>query len=72
MSDGHRNLTDEDVAAIVASLKGELVRDFYGEVGKGVWAWVKRALIFLLLFLAIQGMAGDKAWMQSITAVKGH
>lgn len=72
MGEDNRNLTDEDVAAIVSSLKGELVKDFYGEVGKGVWTWVKKALILVLLLLAIQGMAGDKSWFSSVTAVKGQ
>ncbi len=66
-----RNLTDDDVAAIVAALKDELVRDFYGEVGRGVWTWVKRALFVLLLFLAVQGMAGEKSFFHSLTTVKG-
>ncbi len=56
MSD-ERTLTDADVAAIVEKLKGELVNDFYGEVGRDVWSWVKKAVIGLVLLLAIYGMA---------------
>lgn len=61
-----RNLTDADVAAIVEKLKGELVADFYGEVGKGVWDWAKRLFLGLLLILAVYGMAGDKTLLHSI------
>ena len=38
-----RTLTDADIAAIVEKLKQEIVKDFYGEVGRGVWMWVKKA-----------------------------
>lgn len=54
-----RNLTDADVEAIVAKLKNELVEDFYGDLGRGVWAFVKKALIGLLLLLAIYGVASS-------------
>lgn len=57
VSNRDRSLTDADVAAIVALLKSELVEDFYGEVGRGVWSWIKRAIIGLLIILAVYGMA---------------
>lgn len=56
----NRNLTDEDVNAIVAQIKSELIDDFYGEVGRGVWGWAKRAFWSILLILAVYGMAQDK------------
>lgn len=68
MADEHRNLTDDDVDAIVGKLKSQLVSDFYGEVGKGLWGWIKKAIWMLLLLLAIQGMAGDRPWLQQIVA----
>lgn len=70
MGDDGRKLTDDDVAAIVALLKQQLLTDFYGEVGRGVWGWVKKALFVILFVLALQGMAGDKNFLQSIAAVK--
>ena len=57
---GERNLTDADVAAIIKGLKAELVTDFYGEVGRGVWSWIKKAMFGLLLLVAVYGMANHK------------
>lgn len=65
-----RNLTDADVEAIVAKLKNELVEDFYGDLGRGVWAFVKKALIGLLLLLAIYGVASSRVPFVNITEVK--
>ena len=58
---GGRTLSDADVKAIVELLKSELVEDFYGEVGRGVWAWVKRAVVAVLLAAAIYGAALDRS-----------
>lgn len=65
-----RNLTDADVEAIVAKLRNELVVDFYGDLGRGVWAFVKKALIGLLLLLAIYGVASSRVPFVNITEVK--
>lgn len=65
-----RNLTDADVEAIVAKLKNELLVDFYGDLGRGVWAFVKKALIGLLLLLAIYGVASSRVPFVNITEVK--
>lgn len=67
MSDD-RNLTDKDVEAIVDSLKEKLVTDFYGEVGRGFWGWVKKAIFVLLFILALQGILGDRAFLSQIVA----
>ena len=67
MSDD-RNLTDADVEAIVAELKEQLVTDFYGGVGRGIWGWVKKALFVLLFLLALQGIAGDRSWINQVLA----
>ena len=58
-----RNLTDGDVEAIVAELKSQLVKDFYGEVGRGVWGWVKKVVWMLLLLMAVYGMASEKGFV---------
>ena len=63
-----RNLTDADVTAIVSELKEQLVTDFYGEVGKGLWAWVKKALFVLLFILALQGIQDDRSFISQILA----
>jgi len=73
-----RNLTDADVEAIVAKLKtelaadfyGELAADFYGDLGRGVWAFIKKALIGLLFLLTVYGMASSKVPFVSVTEVK--
>jgi hypothetical protein len=59
MTEPNRTLTDDDVEAIVTSLKAQLVSDFYGEVGRGVWHWVKKAFFGLVLILAVYGMARE-------------
>lgn len=63
-----RNLTDADVEAIVAQLKEQLVTDFYGEVGRGIWGWVEKAVLVLLFVLALQGIAGDRSWINQVLA----
>lgn len=63
-----RKLTDADVEAIVTELKAQLVEDFEREVGRGFWAWIKKALFLVLLLLAVQGMMGDKAWLHQLVS----
>lgn len=69
-----RSLTEGDVKAIVTELKRELVQDFKMEVASGLWGWIKKilvqALMVLLFYLAVQGMAGDKHLFQTIAAGK--
>lgn len=55
-----RTLTDADVTAIVNKLKSELLIDFYGEVGRGVWSWIKKTFWAFMLILAVYGMANSK------------
>ena len=62
-----RNLTPEDVRAIVEGLKSSILKDFKLEVANGVLGWVRKAFIVLLIFLAIQGMSGDKDFMSALT-----
>lgn len=59
MSDD-RKLTDEDTIAVATELKRQLVQDFRLEVGMGVLALVKKALIWLLLILAVYGVTSGK------------
>jgi len=66
--DDNRKLTDDDVKSIVDELKRELFKDFQLEVAKGVLGWVKKAVVVILIYLALQGIAGDKAFLQSIAA----
>ena len=52
-----RTLTDADIEAIVGLLKKQLVRDFYGEVGKGVSLWIMKVLIGIGLAWAAYGLS---------------
>lgn len=56
MSDD-RNLTEADVKAIVDTLEQRFTQKFYSDLGKGVWAWIWRAIIAAALFLAAYGAA---------------
>ena len=66
MSDD-RTLTDEDVKAIVDGLKSSILKDFKLEVANGVLGWIRKAFIVFLIFLAIQGMSGDRDFMSALT-----
>lgn len=61
-----RNLTDADVKAIAVALKKQLITDFYGEIGKGVWALFKKSLLPILLILAVYGMSQDKGFIHGL------
>ena len=50
-----RNLTDDDVHAVVDELERRIVERFFSNVGKGVWQLAWRALIALMLLLAAYG-----------------
>lgn len=66
--DDNRSLTDADVEAIVARLKAQLVNDFYGEIGKGVWALIKKWLLAVALILAVYGIAHDRNFLQTFVS----
>lgn len=54
-----RNLTDADAQKVAEELKKLLVQDFYQEVGKGVWGWVKKVAVLILLLAAAYGIIND-------------
>lgn len=56
-----RTLTDEDVAAVVDALCEKIKNEFYRDLGRGLWAFVWKALI--------AGMIGIDAW-QGLKGVK--
>ena len=70
MTPRQRTLTDADVKAIVTLLKAELVEDFYGEVGRGVWSWIKKAVIGLLLAFAIYAAASDRGFFHPLAGLR--
>lgn len=70
--DPKRNLTDKDVEAIVEGLKQTIYTDFKIEVASGILGWVKRALVIVLILLAVQGMSGDKTFVHSFLGSKAQ
>lgn len=71
MTDENRNLTDDDVKAIVTRLKTEIVSDFYADVGRGVWALAKKALIWAVLVLAVIGLVNNSKFITAVLAQGG-
>jgi len=57
MTDPSRNLTDDDVHAVVDELERRIVERFFSNVGKGVWNLVWRALVVLMAVIAAYGAA---------------
>jgi len=57
MNEANRNLTEDDVKAVVDELERRMVERFFSNVGKGVWHIVWRTLIVLMIVLAAYGAA---------------
>lgn len=55
MFDENRNLTDEDVKAIVDQLASRWAERFYGDLGRGVWGVIWKAIVLGLVGLAAYG-----------------
>lgn len=55
MTEQNRNLTDEDVQAVVDELEKRVVERFFSNVGKGVWNLVWRVLVVAMIGLAAYG-----------------
>lgn len=50
-----RQLSDEDVTAIVDALEDRLTDKFYRDIGKGIWGIVWKAILGAMLFVAAYG-----------------
>ena len=50
-----RNLTDDDVKAIVDRLETRVTERFYGDLGRGVWGLVWKAIILAAIGIAAYG-----------------
>lgn len=57
-----RKLSDDDIQAIVDELETRLEKRFYQNLGRGLWAAVKRALIVVLIALVMLGIASKDGW----------
>lgn len=55
-----RTLTDEDVEAITDALEARISTRFYGDIGKGIWGLVWRAVILAMVSIAAYGAFGGK------------
>ena len=51
----NRNLTDEDVIAVVDALEKRMTERFYNDLGKGVWSLAWKAIVVTLVALAAYG-----------------
>jgi hypothetical protein len=50
-----RKLSDDDVRAIVDEMEQRMTERFYGDIGRGVWAVVWKAIIAALVLVAAYG-----------------
>jgi len=50
-----RHLTDDDVKAIVDQLENRVTERFYGDLGRGVWGVVWKAIILAIIGIAAYG-----------------
>lgn len=50
-----RTLSDDDIDAITDALHAKIVNDFYGNVGKGMWAVVWKVIMGAMIGLAAYG-----------------
>lgn len=50
-----RNLTEDDVIAVVDEMERRVVERFFSNIGKGVWELVWRALVLAMVGLAAYG-----------------
>jgi hypothetical protein len=55
-----RNLTDADVQALVAEAQKVMVAQFYSDLGKGVWVWLKRGIVLAIIAVAALGYMKGK------------
>lgn len=63
--DQARSLTDSDVDAIAAKVLQQLLERFQIEAGRGVLGFAKKALVVVLILLAIQGISGDRTVIET-------
>ncbi len=56
-----RNLTNADVEAIVKRLRESITQEFYEDLGKGLWAFVWKAVLMTMIGIAaVNGLKGIK------------
>lgn len=49
----NRTLSDADIDAIALKLKEHFIKDFYSDIGKGVWSTVRHVVIWGALAVAV-------------------
>jgi hypothetical protein len=56
-----RSITDADAEAIAVALQARVTKQFYEDLGKGVWGWVWRGIVAgAFAFAAFSGLKGLK------------
>lgn len=58
MTDPARRLTDDDVQAIVDAAEARIISNFYGNIGRGLWGLVWKAILVGAIALAAYGALG--------------
>ena len=60
-NDTDRRISDDDVTAIVEELRKQLARQFYDDLGRGIWSALKTLAIAMAIALAAWGykIGGD-------------
>jgi hypothetical protein len=60
----NRTLSDADIDAIALRLKEHFVKDFYTDIGRGVWGTVRKGLVWIILagcvYFAAKGQSFSK------------
>lgn len=58
--EAERNLTEDDVKALVTEFREQMVTQFFQDLGRGIWGLFRAS--FLIVVLSLMGWA---AWLQS-------
>lgn len=57
MNEKNRTLSKADIDAIAEALRQTVVKEFYQNLGKGIWGTIWRAVVFIGLGIAAYGAA---------------
>jgi hypothetical protein len=50
-----RTLTDADIEAIAKAIKDKFKKEFYSDLGRGVWAIAWKSIVVMLIGIAAYG-----------------
>lgn len=55
-----RNLTDKDVEALATALREMVIKEFYEDLGKGIWSIAWKTIVVALIAIAAYGAGAGK------------